>query len=100
MGNRYEKEIEEIVDRSNGSSITNWKPLLAFYWKDFKGKHSKLLYGIIVLSLIILSSMLIGIEIALTSSIILLLLFYSINKYQKHQNKHQYKKKWRGKEVD
>ena len=100
MGNRYEKEIEEIVDRSNGSSVPNWKKPFAYYWKEIKGKHSKLLSGFIVLFLILLSSMFIGIEIAVTSSIVLLLLFYAINKYQKHQSEHKYKKKWRGKEVD
>ncbi|MFL2640091.1 MAG: hypothetical protein ACJ0OL_02065 [Dehalococcoidia bacterium] len=100
MGNQYEKEIEEIIDRSNNSSFTKRKPPFSYYWREIKRKYSPLLSGIIILFLILISSTVLGVEIALASTVILLLLFYAINKYQKYQNKHRYKKKWRGKEVD
>ena len=100
MGNKYEKEIEEIIDRSNGSHISKRNLPISYYWRNFKMKYARLLQAISLLLFILISSSFMGIEFSLIISVIVLLFFYVITKYQERQSSRRYKKKWRGKEVD
>ena len=100
MSNKYEKEIEEIVDKANNSGIPKRKLPISYYWRNFKMKYPRLLQAISLLLFILISSSFMGIEFSLVISVIILLFFYVITKYQGRQSSRQYKKKWRGKEVD
>jgi|TARA_B100001750_G_scaffold246757_1_gene270127 hypothetical protein len=100
VGKKYEKEIEEIIDRSNDSNISKRKPPINYYWRGLTSKYPRLLQAILLVFVVFLSSAFIGIEFSLITSILFLLFLYGFQKYQKHQATHKYKKKWRGKEVD
>jgi len=100
VGKKYEKEIEEIIDRSNDSNISKRKPPINYYWRGLTSKYPRLLQAILLVFVVFLSSAFIGIEFSLITSILFLLFLYGFQKYQNHQATHKYKKKWRGKEVD